>query len=184
MKLAKINSTSDAMVGVVIALTLIAFAVLTRLLPHPPNFAPIAAVALLGGAVLPRRWALTLPLIAMIASDMLIGLHPLIAYTWGSFVVIALTSSVVLKKQRFTLVVGASIGSSVLFYLVTNFGVWAEGRLYPQTVQGLVHCYYNALPFFRNTLLGDLAFTALLFGAYACAYRLTVALRTRAKITT
>lgn len=182
MKATKTNITADVVVRIVIALTLIAFAILARLLPHPPNFAPLAAIALLGGAVLPRRWALTVPVVAMMASDILIGLHPLIFYTWGSFAAIAFLSHYVLRKQNPLLLVTASIGASILFYVVTNFGVWAEGRLYAHTLEGLVQCYYNALPFFRNTLLGDLVFTGVLFGAFAFAYRTVSLVRTKARM--
>ena len=150
-----------------IALTLITFAVISRVMPHPANFAPIAAIAIFGGALLPRKLALTLPLAAMIVSDLFIGLHPLILFTWGSFTLIAIISSYRFKKINLFNVVGGSIGASILFYLVTNFGVWAEGRLYQLTFSGLIQCYYNALPFFRNTLLGDMVFTSSLFGLYA-----------------
>ena len=174
MKVNKLSSSSDKTAMIIIAVGLIVTAVVTRLLPHPANFAPIAAVALFGGAVLPRKWALTLPLFCMIISDLIIGLHPLILFTWGSFAVIALLGSRYLKKITPLTVVGASIGASVLFYLVSNFGVWLEGRLYPVTLQGLIHCYYNALPFFRNTLVGDLVFSTILFGTYALAYKAAI----------
>ena len=68
-------------------------------------------------------------------------------------------------------VVGTSMAASIFFFVTTNFAVWAEGRLYPPTFEGLASSYYNALPFFRNTLLGDLVFTLALFGAYAVVYR-------------
>lgn len=166
MKLQRIQS--DNKLGLAIALILIAFAVVSRIMPHPANFAPIAAVALFGGAILPRKLAVTVPLIAMMVSDLFIGLHPLIMFTWGAFALIALLSSARFKRITPLGVVGSSVGASVLFYLVTNFGVWIEGRLYSQTLSGLIQCYYNALPFFRNTLLGDIIFTSALFGS--CAF--------------
>lgn len=155
--------------GLIIVITLIAFAVVSRLAPHPANVAPITAVALFGGAVLPRKLALTLPLFAMIISDYFIGFHPLIFFTWGSFVLIALLSSYRFRNITFSGVFSGSIGASLLFYVITNFGVWFEGRLYDRTLSGLLSSYYNALPFFRNTLLGDLVYTGLLFGAYVVA---------------
>jgi len=153
-----------------IGLGLIGFAVFARWLPHPPNVAPIAAMALLGGAVLPRRLALSLPLIAMMISDVFIGLHSLVILTWGSFVLIALLSSFILKRRRNpALIALSSVGASSLFFVVTNFGVWLEGMLYPRTWAGLVECYTLALPFFRNTLIGDAAYTGLLFGLFYLA---------------
>lgn len=178
MKLQRLQS--DNKLGMFIAITLIALAVVSRIMPHPANFAPIAAIALFGGAILPRRLAITVPLSAMIISDLLIGLHPTIMFTWGSFALIALVSSTKFKHITPLAVIGSSLGASVFFYLVTNFGVWAEGRLYAYTFSGLSHSYYNALPFFRNTLLGDVVFTSALFGLYATSqYLAKVQLRTK-----
>lgn len=168
MKIEKITNSKNRL-GLIIALTLISFAVISRILPHPANFTPIAAVALFGGAILPRRWAVSLPLVAMIISDLVIGLHPLVMFTWGSFAAIALISSYRFKKISTSNVLYGSLGASILFYVVSNFGVWAEGRLYALTLEGLAQCYINALPFFRNTLAGDMVYAGLLFGAYALA---------------
>lgn len=180
MKIIKIINSKDKL-GVAIALSLIGLAVISRVLPHPANFTPIAAVALFGGAILPRKWATSLPLIAMIVSDLIIGLHPLILFTWGSFALIALLSSYKLKSINFSNVAIGSLGASILFFVVSNFGVWLEGRLYVRTLSGLVECFVNALPFFRNTLLGDAVFSLVLFGAYVFAYK---TLRTRTAINT
>ena len=170
MNIRKLTQPSDLTIRIVLATTLILLAVLSRMVPHPANFAPIAAIAIFGGAILPRKWALSLPLIAMIASDLIIGLHPLIFFTWGSFAIIALTSHTFIKKIEPLTIVTASLSASVFFYLITNFGVWIEGRLYPLTLSGLGQSYYNAIPFFRNTVLGDLVFSVILFGAYAVVY--------------
>lgn len=155
---------------ILIALALVALAVASRFLPHPPNFAPIAAIGLFAGVFLPRKMAILLPLAAMIFSDVFLGFHGLIFWTWGAFLLIGAFSTFVLKKNyNTTTVLASSIGASVFFYLVTNFGVWAEGLLYPPTLAGLASSYVNALPFFRNTLMGDLFYTAVIFGAYELA---------------
>jgi hypothetical protein len=177
MKIEKLNNSKD-FVQVLIVGALITFAIISRMMPHPANFAPIAAVAIFGGAILPRKLALTLPLLVMVISDLVIGLHPLIIFTWGSFIAIALLSSVYLKKITPKAIVGGSIVASILFYLVTNFGVWIEGRLYVRTFSGLMESYFNALPFFRNTLLGDLIYTGMLFGAYALVQHFVLSNRT------
>lgn len=166
--------SKDTALKLVLAITLIGFAVISRLLPHAANIAPIAAVAIFGGAILPRKWAVALPLAAMVVSDLVIGLHPLVLLTWGSFAVIALASGRWLKNISPGSVVGASIGASLFFYLVTNFGVWLQGQLYSQNLGGLIHCYYNALPFLRNTLVGDLIYTTMLFGIYAIVYKVVL----------
>lgn len=169
MSIEKIKT--DFGVRMIIAIVLIAFAVALRLAPLPHNFAPIAAIAIFGGAILPRRWAMSLPLIAMVLTDAVIGYHSLIWATWGAFAVIAVGSNVLLKKINVSNVIGASLASSIFFFATTNFAVWAEGRLYPPTFDGLMSSYFNALPFFRNTMLSDLIFSAVLFGSYALVYR-------------
>lgn len=176
----KLNNAEDYKPKIILALILIALVVISRVvMPYPANFAPIAAVAIFSGAILPRNWALTLPLLAMIISDFFIGMHSLVFFTWGSFMLIALLANRYMKKINPLTVVGASLGASVLFFVVSNFGVWVEGRLYPLTMSGLIQSYYYALPFFRNTLLGDMTFTVSIFSLYAVAYKLAF-MRTKA----
>ncbi|HCM51534.1 TPA: hypothetical protein DIS56_00120 [Candidatus Saccharibacteria bacterium] len=166
---------------IAIAVCLIAIVVSLRLLPHPANFAPVAAAAIFGGAVLPRRLALAVPLAAMIASDLIIGLHDLVLLTWGSYALFALTSSFWLRKL--TLLRGATltISASLFFFVVTNFGVWLTSGMYAHTWAGLVRCYELALPFFRNTLMSDIVYTAVLFGAYGLAIKVGQRLLLRTK---
>lgn len=151
---------------ILIAMVLIGLAVAARLLPHPANFAPVAAVAIFGGAVLPRRYAITAPLLAMIVSDLIIGLHSLIAVTWGSYALIAFLSNATLAKPSIKKVVGVTIGGSMFFFVVTNFAVWLTSGMYEHTLKGLQQCFVMALPFFRNTATSDLIYTGALFGAY------------------
>jgi len=173
MRVQKIASDNRIAMGIAVCLVLLAAC--GRLLPHPANFTPMAAAALFGGGVLPRRrWAVAVPLAGMVASDLVLGLHPLFPLTWGCFALAALAGNMWLKKISPLSVAAFSLAGSLLFYIVTNFGVWLQGDMYPMTAAGLAHCYYMALPFFRNTVLGDLAFNGLLFGAYAlAAYRLS-----------
>lgn len=174
----------DTTVKLFLAVCLVLFAVSFRLLPHPPNFTPIAALAIFGGAILPRKWALSLPLTAMVVSDLIIGMHALVWITWGSFLLIALASSKYLKHIKPAAVLGASLGASLFFFITTNFAVWFQGWLYPLTTSGLVSCYYNALPFFRNTLFGDLVFNGALFGSYFLVYRYILKGKGQLKIAT
>lgn len=162
---------------VLIALGLITFAVISRTLPHPPNFAPIAAIALFSGAILPRRLALTLPLIAMVISDVFIGMHDLIFVTWGSFVLMALIASYGLKRVTAFRIFAYSFLGSVLFFAITNFAVWAQSGMYPRTMAGLIDCFVLAIPFFRNTLLGDFVYSGIIFGAYYFALSASVQAR-------
>ena len=145
---------------------------LARLAPHPPNVTPLAALALFGGACLPRRWAIVLPVLAVALSDVAIGVHQTMLFTWMGF---ALTGGCGLWLRSHLgagRIVLASLAGSILFFLLTNAGVWwlgDGGRMYPQTISGLWQCYVAALPFFRNSLLGDLVYTAGFFGAYSLA---------------
>lgn len=152
-----------------IALGLIAAAVGLRLLPHPANFAPMAAVAIFGGAVLPRRIAVWVPLGAMVVSDMFIGFYTMMPVTWACYVLIALASSHWLRRPSLAKGAALTLGSSLFFFAVTNLAVWVTSGMYAHTWNGFVRCYAMALPFFRNTAASDLVYTAALFGLAAMA---------------
>jgi len=154
-----------------LALILMIFGVLFRILPHAPNFTPTAAIALLGATFLPnKRLALIMPLALIMISDLFIGLHDIVVFTWGSVVLISLIGLGLRNAQKPATVLLGSLSSSVVFYLVTNFGVWAAGW-YPPTLQGLAQCYVAGIPFFRNFLAGTLIYSAAFFGVYALAAR-------------
>jgi len=164
-------------------LTLLAItlaAAMSRLLPHPPNFAPIAAMALFGGCYLPgRRAAFAIPLTAMFLSDLALGygFHPVLPFVYGSFTLIVCLG-LWMRRRRTALIIGAAVfTSSVLFFVATNFAVWLLTDLYPMTLEGLVRCYMMAIPFFRNTLVGDAFYTLALFGGFALAQTRFPALR-------
>lgn len=153
-----------------IAVALVVFGVIMRLLPHPANLAPIGAIALFGGAILPRKLGWWLPLAIMVASDVLfLGLYNGIVFTWAGFLLVGLFGMTLRGRNNWIRVPFGAVGAALLFFVVSNFGVWMQGELYGHTWAGLVQCYQMALPFFRNTLTGDLLYSALLFGVYALA---------------
>jgi hypothetical protein len=158
-----------ALVGLAVAL--VVFGVVMRLLPHPANLAPVGAIALFGGAVLPRKLGWWLPLAVMIISDTYIGFYNSIVFTWLGFLVIGLYGITLRDQSNWFRVPFGALGSAVIFFVVSNFGVWLVGDIYPLTFAGLVRCYELALPFFRNTFVGDLLYSGLLFGLYALAAR-------------
>ena len=136
-----------------IVLSLLVLAVITRLLPHPPNVTPIAAIALFGGCnIKDKNLAFVLPLLCMFLTDLFLGFHIIMPFVYLSFMCI---SYIGINSEKITN--GTIFGSSLLFFLVTNFGVWFFG--YPNTLAGFVSCYTLALPFFVNTIIGDLFFT-------------------------
>ncbi|MDX1512583.1 MAG: DUF6580 family putative transport protein [Gammaproteobacteria bacterium] len=149
-------------VGMVLA------AAMLRLIPHPPNFAPVAAVALFAGAhVADRRIAFLLPLIAMGLSDIFLGFHDGLVLVYVCMC-IAVAIGVWMRGRIGVLTVaGGSLLSAIIFFVVTNFGVWLTSGMYPVTFDGLVACYAAAIPFFQYTLAGNLFYAALLFGGYA-----------------
>ena len=141
-----------------------------RLLPHPANVTPVAAMALFGGAMFSNRIiALVVTFAAMLLSDMLLGFHSTMWAVYLSFGITVLIGSFIQNERSMVKTAAASIISSVLFFLVTNFAVWYSDVFYPQNFSGLMSSYVAGLPFFRNTLLGDLFFTAVLFGGYKIA---------------
>ncbi|MDP2720944.1 MAG: hypothetical protein Q8O75_03320 [bacterium] len=152
---------------------IIGLAVAARLLPHPPNFAPIAAMALFGGAYLSPRYAPLLPIVALFLGDIFIGFYsPLVMVSvYGSFVLVGLLGMWLRKRKSPRNVIAAAIGSSLLFFLITNFAVWAAGA-YARDPSGLLQSYVMGLPFLKNTLAGDLFYTASFFGAYELALKL------------
>lgn len=157
----------------IVALALIAFGVVMRLVPHPDNFAPVGAIALFAGAVLPLRFAWWLGPAVVIASDLLfLGTYNGVLFTWLGFLMVGLFGMTLRGQSNWFRVPFGALGAAVIFFIVSNFGVWLQGQMYAHTWAGLVQCYEMALPFFRNTFLGDLVFSTILFGAFALAPRL------------
>lgn len=169
---------NSKMTSFVIAAVLILFAAFSRLIPHPMNFAPIAAIALFAGVYMDKKFAFIIPVAAMLLSDIFLGFYSGIEWVYGSFAVIALIG-LWLKKRVETrsglskagYITGTALVSSVIFFITTNFGVWLSGMMYEMNLSGLILCYTMAVPFFRNSLAGDLVYTAALFGIYELVIR-------------
>lgn len=147
---------------------LIVAAAFLRLIPHPANFVPITAIALFGGVYLAdRRMAYLVPLGALLLSDLWLGLHAQMWLVYACFMAVVWIGTRLRGHRGVLPVAGATLASSVLFYLVTNLGVWFSSGLYPLTPEGLLACYVAAIPFFHNALLGDLFYVGLLFGGFS-----------------
>ena len=172
------NRPASLAAGPLTLAALIFVSALTRVIPHPPNFSPIEAVALFGGAYFAKRhWALLVPLLAMFASDLVLGLAKGGLY-WDYFssagyllVYAAIALSTVLGfglrgKVGAGSVLAYSLAGSLLFFVVTNFGAWLSDPFYPKTAAGLVAAYVAGVPFFQWTVLGTLFYAALLFGGF------------------
>ncbi len=147
-------------------LLIILFLAFSRMIPHPPNFTPIGAMALLAGAYFKDiKLALIIPIVAMIISDGLIGFHSTMTYVYVAVVLIILGSHYLINHCVFLNMMLGALLSAVLFFLVTNFGAWLSHEMYPQTIEGLQQAYAAGIPFFKNTLTSNLLFTAV--GFYA-----------------
>ena len=139
-----------------LVLLFVLFAVVARLIPHPPNFTPITALALFGATTFRNKWlGLILPLLAMVISDLYLGFYSISIWVYTSFFLISLLGRY-WKRINITNV----FISSLIFFIITNFGVWLGG--YPKTIEGILLCYTMAIPFFVNSIVGDLFFSYLL----------------------
>ncbi len=163
-----------------IILGFIVFAALARLLPHAYNFTPIGAIALFGAAYFEdKKWALIVPIAALFMSDLLLNnimyasyyegfawLTGGFLYIYGSFALVVVFGYYLLKKITVGRVLGGAIGASLIFFIVSNFGVWISSPMYPLSIEGLIACYTAAIPFFHNTLAGNLIYSTVLFGSF------------------
>lgn len=154
---------------------LIFAAVIFRIIPHPFNITPIIAVALFAGAKFKdKKWAVVIPVISLFISDVILSyinhyelLHSTILFTYGSVLLIILLGRLLNSdKLNISKTIGLSLLSSMLFFLITNLGVWLFGNLYTLDISGLIKCYVMAIPFNKFSWAGDLFFVSVLFGIY------------------
>ena len=165
--------------NITLIIAMIFVAIMSRLIPHYPNFTAVGAVALFGGAYLSKKWAFVIPLLALFISDLLLNNLMYAQYydgfamftsgaiwTYAAFALVIGVGITVLSKVSGTRFLGASVIAAVLFFVVTNLGVWASSAMYAKDITGLIACFTAAVPFFWNTLMGNLLFGSVLFGAY------------------
>ncbi len=138
--------------GILIALSA------SRLIPHPPNFTSLIAISFYVPAILGQRYIIAL-LISFLITDLLIGMHDLIFFTWGSVIVIGLISKYFIKNIYKRLI--GVLSGALIFFILTNFGVWTTG-FYGFTINGLISSYLLAIPFFTNTILSTVLFSILI----------------------
>jgi len=137
---------------------------LGRIIPHPPNFTPILATAIYTPYMVNDKWiAVLIPLSAMFIADIIIGFHPYMLWVYGAIGLSTLISNWSMRFNKKYIQLGVmAILSSILFFIITNFAVWAIWDYYPKTFDGLIICYTMAIPFFQNTLLGTIIYTAII----------------------
>ncbi len=159
------NFFSPRMVLIFVAILAAAF---MRLIPHWPNFTPIAAVALFSGAYIGKKHlALLVPFAALFVSDLFLGLHSTMIAVYAAFGITVITGFWLRNRVKAGNIALASVFSSVIFFLITNFGSWMSGMMpYPMNFSGLMMAYAAGIPFFNNGLLGDLFYSTVLFGSF------------------
>ena len=160
---------------------IILLAAFTRIMPHPPNFSPMAAIGLFGAAHFAKKWqAFFIPLTGIWVSDLVINNYVYSSsssnFVWFysgfywqyiSYILIIFTGLFIFNRGiSLTKTAGGMISSSGIFFFVSNFGVWAGGTMYPKNFSGLITCYAAGVPFIHNTIISDVLFTTVLFGTY------------------
>lgn len=149
-------------------ITAILAAAFMRLVPHWPNFTPVAAIALFSGTYISRKaFAFVIPMVAMLLSDLFLGFHSTMIAVYAAFGITVLIGFALRNRVKFGSVALASVASSVIFFLITNFGSWLSGMMpYPMNFSGLMMAYTAGIPFFNNGLMGDLLYSTVLFGGF------------------
>lgn len=140
-----------------VIITFIVIAVLVRLFPHLPNVTPVTAIALFSGVYFTnKKFAFTMPLLAMVLSDLFLGFSAITLFVYAAFILVAYIG---LSSKKIS--IKSILISSISFFIITNFGVWL--LYYPKSFAGLVECYTLAIPFFRNSIIGDFFFAGVMY---------------------
>lgn len=142
--------------------------IITRLLPHLPNFTPVTAVAILAGVYIGKKWAVILPVLALLISDLFLGFYelPIMLAVYSSFAIIGIFSWWLRKNKTITNTISITLLSSVFFFLITNLAVWFFSAWYTKDLFGLLYCFEMAIPFFKYSLAGNLFYVTILFGSF------------------
>ncbi len=138
-----------------------------RLLPHWPNVSPVAAMALFGGAYFAdKRMAFIVPFLALFLSDLFLGLHNSMVFVYTGFALTVAVGFALKNRITITNTLFAAVAASVVFFLLTNLGSWLMSGIYAKSASGLMQAYVAGIPFFQNSLLGNLAYAVIIFGGY------------------
>jgi len=150
-------------------ITLTAIGIISRLVPHLPNMTPVGATALFSSAKFGIKKGMVILLATMLITDSLLGLHPVMWATYGSFMITLVIGWWVQKKYSLSRFITGTLVSSIVFFIMTNFAVWLvplPSGMYQKSIAGLIHCYIMAIPFFRNSLIGDFFYGSIFYYGY------------------
>ena len=157
----------------ILILGLIIIGVMTRLIPHPPNFTPILSFALLSSVYSKNNLGIFVPISIMLLSDIFLGSHGAIIWVYSSLFIIYLIGFYFIKNISYKNILMGTIVGSLMFFIITNFGVWFIG--YPKTLEGFIHCYTLAIPFYKNTLISSMFYSTIIhLGYYLLSNKIVV----------
>ena len=157
----KINPKTLTLIAIVVAVSLY------RIFPHPHNITPVMALALFAGTYFEKKWmAFAVPLVSMFLADLFLGLHNTIIFVYGAMAIAVLIGFWLQNRVSSLKVIGATISSSLIFFIISNIGVWLVSGYYSKSWAGLIECYTMALPFLQRSMMGDLLFSGVLFLSY------------------
>ena len=163
------NKINKKIIPLVLPICLILVLSFSRLIPHPWNFTPILATGIFAGFYFKQFFlSLFIVICSMFLGDLFLGFHSTMWAVYGSFILVVILGTLI-KKVNFINIFSATIASSLLFFIITNFAVWTQGSFYPMSFSGLVECYTMGIPFFKNTIIGDLLFSGVIFGGFTIA---------------
>jgi len=156
----------------IIPFSVLALLVASRLIPHPPNFTPVIAIAVMCSYFFKNKYiSLSVLFLSMFLSDVFIGFYQNMYVVYLSLLLIVYFFSIVKNKiTSKNLFIFCFIGS-LIFFLVSNFGVWAFGGMYEKNFDGLIYCYFLAIPFFTNTFLSTVFFSYVALFSYNGCYK-------------
>ena len=149
-----------------LAIGLLILGIASRLIVHVPNFTPVIALSLFSGVYLKKSHAIILPIVLLAISDLILGLHNTMIFTYTSVLIISSMGILLKSRKNVKNITITSLYSSIIFFVITNLGVWIAGGLYPMTATGLNDCFIMAIPFFKSELLSTLLYTFVFFGGY------------------
>ncbi len=159
-----------------LAAALIAVSVIGRIIPHPWNMTPVIGATIFAGVTLGKKWALVIPLVSMLASDMVIGFYnwKFMVVVYGAMFLIGLASYFSKNKKGTAVFLSRPIAASLFFFLTTNAAVCFFGTMYPHSMAGLIASYISGLPFMGHDLIGNLLYVSVFFGMYEYAKKWSV----------
>jgi hypothetical protein len=152
---------------------LVVFGAISRLIPHPPNFTAITAMALFAGFAAPNIWvAVAAPFLSMAIADTILGYHPTILAVYVAFLSISVASFLFLRNRTWKAITVGTLAGSLWFWVISNLGVWVYSGIYPRDFGGLTECYTMAIPFLEKQVAGDVFYSAIIFSCYALALKI------------